>query len=452
MTKNLDHAFDQYLKNHEADILKAIPKFNERLEKTRFRYGRFTIPTFYKPLFLTAKQISLLKRVSSTISRIINTATRLYFEEGHLSTLYKMNPEAAELIKIDPGYSQSVVLSRYDALLEGESLKLVELNCDAPAGAAYGDHVENVFLSEEPLQDFVREQHLIKSERIQNLLGSLLEAYEEFGGYETPNIAIVDWRSARTQAEFEFIKDFFESKGYATTIADPRELKFKGGKLYHKNMRINIVYRRALFEELVERLDEVQDLIKAYRERAICMVNSLRSRIASTKAMLSILTNPDYDHFFTDSENKVKHDHLPWTRRIVDAESFYGHKKMFLIDFLKDEKESLILKPSSGYGGRDVNIGCETPDSDWNVVIDKALKGDWVVQEYVNIPIMTVPEIINNKLDFAYKKYNFNLLVFGGKYAGGFARLSSESVINVARGGGLVTALETDAPPERFGA
>jgi len=74
------------------------------------------------------------------------------------------------------------------------------------------------------------------------------------------------------------------------------------------------------------------------------------------------------------------------------------------------------------------------------------------MQKYVNIPIITVPEIVNDKLDFAYKKYNFNLLVFGGRYAGGFARLSSESVINVARGGGLVTALETDAPPERFGA
>ena len=79
----------------------------------------------------------------------------------------------------------------------------------------------------------------------------------------------------------------------------------------------------------------------------------------------------------------------------------------------------------------------------------KLLKSDWVVQEYVNIPIMTVPEVINGKLDFAYKKYNFNLLVFGDKYAGGFTRLSDESVINVARGGGLVPALATDALLEK---
>jgi len=450
MAKNLDHAYDQYLKANEAEIVKAIPRFTERLEKTGFNYGRFTIPTFYKSLFLSARQVQLMKRVSSSIMRVINMATRLYFEEGHLSYVYRINPEAADLIKIDPGYSQNVVLARFDALLEGESLKLVELNCDAPAGAAYGDHAENVFLSEEPLQTFIRENELLKSERIHSLLNALLEAYEEFGGYETPNIAIVDWRSTRTMAEFEFIKSILESKGYKTIIADPRELKYKGGKLYHKNFRIHLIYRRCHFDELVDRLDEVQDMIRAYKERAVCMVNPLRSRIASTKALLSILTNPQFDHFFTDSENKIKRDHIPWTRRLSDFEDFYGGKKVYIIDFLKDEKETLVLKPSVGFGGRDVFIGGETPDKEWNAAIDKAIKNDWVVQEYINIPIMTVPEIVNKKLDFAYKKYNFNMLVYGSRYAGGYSLLSNESVINVARGGGLIPALGTESENDRF--
>ena len=90
---------------------------------------------------------------------------------------------------------------------------------------------------------------------------------------------------------------------------------------------------------------------------------------------------------------------------------------------------------------------------DWNAVVDKALKeGDWVIQEQVSVPAMTVPEIVNQKLDFVYKKFNFNMLVFGGKYAGSFVRLSDESVINVATGGGLMPALWSDVAPEHFGA
>ena len=450
-SKNLDHFYDEYLKAHSSEVIPAISKLPERLKKTFFRYGRFTIPTFYKPHFLTSKQEHLAKRTSASLSKVINTAARLYFEESHLSHMFKINPDAAELIKIDPGYSQAVIFARFDGFLEGESLKMIEFNCDAPAGMAYTDQLEEILFSEDPLKSFFKEHQLKASSRVDFILAALLEAYEEFGGYENPQIAIVDWRHVRTGPEFEYLKNAFEAKGYKTTIADPRDLKYKGGKLYHKGFRVHVIYRRVIFDELLERLDEVEDMIKAYKDRAVCMVNPLRSRLASTKALLSILTNSEYNHFFTESENKLKKEFIPWTRRLTDAEDFYGGKKIYLIDFLKDEKDTLVLKPSSSFGGRDVVMGRETRDEDWNAAIDKALKGDWVVQEYVNIPIMTVPIVVNGKLDFAYKKYNFNALVFGGKYAGGFTRLSDESMINVARGGGLIPSIAAEHIPERFG-
>lgn len=449
MSKNLDYAFDEYLKAHEGEVIPAIEHFPKKLEKTSFRYGRFTIPTFYKMHLVTARQEHLLKHVTGTITQIINTAIRLYFEESHLSHVFRLNPEAADLIKIDPGFSRGVVFSRFDTLMEGESLRLVEFDCDAPAGAGYTDELESSLLHEEPLRPFVEENNLKSISRVQEVLDALLQAYEEFGGYETPNIAIVDWRNVRTLTECEYLKNFFEAKGYKATVADPRELKYKSGKLYHKNFKVDLILRRAVFDELLERLDEIQDFVKAYRDRAVCLVNPLRARLAGTKAILSILTNPEFDHFFTENENKIKREHLPWTRRLMDAEDFYGRKKIYLIDFLKDEKETLVLKPSVSYGGKGVTIGKETPDNVWNETIDKALKGDWVVQEFVNIPIMTVPVVINRRLDFAYKKYNFSVLAYGGKFSGGFARLSDESVINVAKGGGLIPSVSSETVPER---
>ena len=454
MTANLDYAYDQYLKTHEARAVPAIDRFKGKLQSPAFAYGRFTVPAFYKAYFVTPKQQHLLKRAASSFSQILNKTARLYFEEAQMKSHFRLSPEAEELVKIDPGYSQHVVFSRFDALLEGESLKLLEFNCDAPAGAAYTDQLESAFLSEELVWPFAEEHHLVASERVQSILMTLLSVYEEFGGYETPQIAIVDWRHARTTAEFEYMKSHFESKGYKTTIADPRELQYKGGKLYHKGFRVHLVYRRVIFDELLERLDEVQDLLRAYKDKAVCVVNPLRSRLASSKSIFSLLTTPEFDRFFTENENAMKRQHLPWTRCLSDAEDFYGHRKVFLIDFLKDEKDTVVLKPSgSSHGARRVHIGRETPDGDWNAVVDKALKEEnWVIQEQVPVPAITVPDIVNQKLDFIYKKYNFNMLVFGGKYAGGFVRLSDESVINVATGGGLMPALWSDAAPEHFGA
>jgi len=454
MTANLDYAYDQYLKTHEARAIPALGRFKEKLKNPAFAYGRFTVPAFYKAYFVTPKQQHLLKRTASAFSQILNKTARLYFEEAQMKPHFHLSPEAEELVKIDPGYSQHVVFSRFDALLEGEGLKLLEFNCDAPAGAAYTDQLEASFLSEELIWPFAEEHHLAASERVQGILSTLLSVYEEFGGYETPQIAIVDWRHARTTPEFEHMKSHFESKGYKTTIADPRELQYKGGKLYHKGFRVHLIYRRATFDELLERLDEVQDLLRAYKDKAICMVNPLRSKLVSSKSVFSLLTTPEFDRFFTENENEMKRLHLPWTRCLSDAEDFYGHRKVFLIDFLKDEKDTVVLKPSgSSHGARRVHIGRETPDGDWNAVVDKALKeGDWVIQEQVPVPVITVPDLVNQKLDFIYKKFNFNMLVFGGKYAGGFVRLSDESVINVATGGGLMPALWSDVAPEHFGA
>ncbi len=450
MTANLDYAYDQYLKAQESRAVPALLQFKEKLKNPAFAYGRFTVPAFYKAYFVTPKQQHLLKRAASTFSQILNKTARLYFEEAQTKSHFRLSPEAEELVKIDPGYSQPVVFSRFDALLEGESLKFLKFNCDAPDGAAYTDQLESAFLSEELIWPFAEEHHLAASERVQSILSTLLSVYEEFGGYETPQIAIVDWRHARATAEAEHMKSHFESKGYKTTIADPRELQYKGGKLYHKGFRVHLIYRRVIFDEILERLDEVQDLLRAYKDKAVCVVNPLRSRLASSKAVFSLLTTPEFDRFFTENENEMKRQHLPWTRCLSDAEDFYGHRKVFLIDFLKDEKDTVVLKPSgSSHGARRVHIGKETPDAEWNAAVDRALKEeDWVIQEQVPVPAMTVPEVVNQTLDLVYKKYNFNLLVFGGKYSGGFVRLSDESVVNVATGGGLMPAIWADVPPE----
>ena len=449
LSRNVDHAYDQYLAKYEPKALQAITRFQEKLQQSFVKFGRFTIPSFLKAYFITPKQEKLLKSISDPFYSLLNKATSLYFTEPELAGHFRFTREMEELIKIDPGLSRNVIISRFDGFLEGESLKFLELNCDSPSGMGYGDMLEQIIFESELLGDFFKEFPCKREERSAKVLSALLSAYEEFGGYENPTIAIVDWRTVRTKAELESLKIFFEGKGYKTTLADPRDLRYKGGKLYHGNFKIDLVYRRVAFLEVVEKLEELQDFLKAYRDRAICMVNPLRAFLATSKAVLSFLTNPAYMRFFTDRENQVKREHLPWTRRIADAENFYGGHTDYLIDFLKDEKDSLVLKPAEDSSGRDVIVGSEARDEDWNLAIDKALKSSWVVQEFVAQPKMTVPVVVNGKLDFAYKKVNLSVFVCDGKFSGGLSRLSDETVINVSRGGGLIPLVASEETVNR---
>lgn len=440
-SRNVDYTYEQYLLSNQKVMLEAIRQFEDKLHHSYVKYGRFTIPTFFKPHFISPKQARLVHTACDSIVRMMDRVTDLYLHDPTLKEHFALSPEADELVRVDPGYSRSVAIARLDCFLEGESLRFMEFNCDSPGGIGYTDALEQLFFEVEELKDFWKDVHIQREQRAQKLLEALLGVYEEFGGYETPQIAIVDWKTVRTKPEFEILKLFFEEKGYKTTIADPRDLKYKSGKLYHGNFRIDLLYRRVIFNELLEKMRDVSDFIRAYQDRAVCVVNPLRSRLGSSKALLSIFTNPGYDKLFSAKENEIKRQHIPWTRRVVDAEKFYGGKKIFLIDFLKDEKETLVLKPADAYGGKDVTIGPETRDEEWNHTIDKALKSHWVVQEFMNIPLMMVPKVVNHKIEFIAKKLNTGCFVFNGAYAGSLSRLSDDSVINVSRGGGLVPAV-----------
>ena len=79
----------------------------------------------------------------------------------------------------------------------------------------------------------------------------------------------------------------------------------------------------------------------------------------------------------------------------------------------------------------------------WRALATRALASeeDWVVQEYVSIPTMTVPVVTGDQMQLVEKKVNVNPFILQGAFAGAVARLSDRSVINVSAGGGLVPAI-----------
>jgi len=223
-SQNLDNTYDQFLRDHEKKVVPAISAFEESLHHSNVKFGRFTIPTFLKPHLITTRQSKLLHSVGDSLVRMIDRVVNLYFHESMFKDTVSLTPEAEELVRIDPGFSRTAVLVRLDAFLSGEDVLFMEFNCDSPAGMGYSDSLEKVLFEVDELKDFFNQYHFQREIRSQKLLQGLLGAYEEFGGFETPQIAIIDWKTVRTKPEFETIKSYFEEKGYKTIIADPREL------------------------------------------------------------------------------------------------------------------------------------------------------------------------------------------------------------------------------------
>ncbi len=441
----ISRQFDQIIQSHPRKAVDAMSFYTAEMERRDCMFGDDVIPSFLRPVFVSPYQVEELNAVLGHIMSVLEKVTRLYFTDPELREYFYIEPKAAELLEIDHGYNRNIVISRPDAFLTAESLRFVEFNCDSPAGPGFSDVQEEILREAFPLSDMRDTVTFGSIQRRKMLLKALLDCFQEFAGKTAePRIAIIDWKEVKTVNEFCVLKKYFEEQGVATTIADPRELKFVNGRLEHNGFPINLIYRRAIFRELMERYDEVQDFIKAYKAGKVCVVNPFRSRLASIKAVLAIVTNSKrFRHLFTDEENKVIKRHVPWTRRVLDKETTIDGKEVSLINHVITHRENLVLKPTDSYGGKDVLIGRETGQDEWEALIKRIAldRQDWVVQRFVDITRIRVPVEDSGGINYVEKKFNINPFVFNGEYAGSIARYSDKSVINVSAGGGLVPVI-----------
>src|SRR6202008_721384 len=174
----------------------------------------------------------------------------------------------------------------------------------------------------------------------EHMLDALLTIYRRVRpGDARPGIAIVDYKGLPTQREFELFKEYFESRGYAATIADPRDLELREGKLHHGDFRIDLVYRRVLTTELLEKIDECQAFVEAYKTGAAVFVNSFRTKYVHKKMLFGVLTDERHQRYFSDEEREAVRRSVPWTRRIEQTQTTYNNETVDLLEFVREKRD-----------------------------------------------------------------------------------------------------------------
>jgi uncharacterized circularly permuted ATP-grasp superfamily protein len=277
------------------------------------------------------------------------------------------------------------------------------------------------------------------------LLATLLECYREAGGREEhPSIAVVDYEDVPTRVEHHMVREYVESRGYPALVCDPRHLTYEGGRLRLGNRAIDIVYKRLLVNELLERRDEVRALLEAVRDRAVVIVNPFRCKPVHKKAIFAVLTDDTVQSQLTTEERAAIRAHVPWTRRVQEDRTSHGGGEIDLPAFILDHRESLVMKPNDEYGGKGVFIGWEMTDAEWGRALEEALASSFVVQERVQVDRQEFPVLEPREgsdratLRFGEFVVDLDPYVFAGGVEGFLTRLSATSLANVTSGAGSV--------------
>jgi hypothetical protein len=427
----------------------SVSQLKSGLEERKLTFGGRPLCNVLRPHFFTRKQFDYVQGVCMALTTAMDQLGAVIMSEDPAQAAERerlirdlaLIPEEIRLLKYDTGYKAYSAHSRLDSFLSPEegTLHFVEYNAESPAGAAYEEGLGDLFESLPVMQEFSKRFTVSRDLLKGKLLSMLLNNYREYLGdkpYKHPNIAIVDWAGVPTLTEFQLLQEYFAGEGIKSIIVEPNQFEYRDGRLWAGDFEVDLVFKRVLASELLERAGDVQPLLRAYEDGAICMINSFRCKIYHKKMIFGLLTDEANAHYFTREQQEYIARHIPWTRRVRQGKTTYKGQEIDLESFVMENRDRLVLKPNDEYGGKGITIGWESDPASWKAAWDTALLDPYVVQEKVTVSKEPYPTIQENMIIFAERLVDCDPYIFEGKVAGTLTRLSAAAILNVTAGTG----------------
>ncbi len=441
-----------YMRDGQADVIRVLPC----------------------PITALPDQMSYLHYVSQTIQNALKRLPELYMQDFSVREVLRLTPPEEQWL-LDcwgPSHQETnPIFGRLDAVCDfsspmwKDSLKFVEPNMSGIGG------LHLVPMCERMVADLVfplltawdADLQLESCPDIRELLIQEVLDHLEAIGRKASNLCFVEPKFASSGIdEQQVLAEYFHSRhGMKMLHADPTELELRGDEVYYDGERVDVAYRDYTVLDLVALEAAGKDVRPM---RALFKQNRMISSIAAEldqKSCFEIFTDSQFaqKHFSTD-ERTVFRRHVLWTRILSDRRTTLPEGPQGdLLEYVREERETLVLKPNRSYGGEGVLLGLAVTQEEWEQAIERGVADParWVVQQRAAIPVSEFPVIdadgtvhfepFYTVMGFAPSKYGLAIM----------GRASQKQVVNVAQRGGMC-ALAVGHPrrrlvgPERWGA
>jgi hypothetical protein len=433
-------AIDAYHDLLSADVVAdSQAVLDAQIRKRDLFFGDRPLCTVLRPRFMSPAQYRLLQRRAAALLGAFGRAHAAAVADPIVRAQFRLTPWEEEFVLDDPGFPWPSPVSRLDAFFAGDDgLRFTEYNAETPAGPSFNDVLTEVFYALPAMREFLRGWDVRPIPARHNILHALLSAYEAWSGMRAlPRIAVLDWLDVPTRREFTLFQEYAERQGIRCIVADPRHAELRGGKLIFDGAPVDLIYKRVLISELIERCGVDHAVVRAVRQRAVCMVNPFACKILHKKASLAVLTDERNTALYTPQERDAIAAHVPWTRVVEERRTTHGGTPVDLVPFIVEHKDQLVLKPNDEYGGKGIVLGWDVDDSAWAEALRTALREPYIVQERVALPSEPYPSVVDDRLLVADRMLDTAPYVVYGQYVDGcLTRLSTAALLNVTAGGG----------------
>jgi hypothetical protein len=452
-----------------AALMHEIREESRRRHLVYLRDGEVdTVHVLPCPVTVLPDQATYIHIVSLTIQNALKRLPELYMQDFAVREILQLTPEEDEWLWKCWGPSHrenNPIFGRLDAMVDfvspmwKDSLRYVEPNLSGIGGLHLVPTCDGVVadLVLPLLREIDAEVQLEATPDIRQLLMQEVLDHTEAVGRTGRNVCFVEPKYAGSgpDEQEELARYFHERFGTVVMHADPAELTLSGKEVYYNGEVVDVAYRDYAVADL---MDLERQGVNVEPMRALFRQNRIISSIAAEldqKSCWEVLTDPELTRkYYSADERAVFRRHILWTRILGDRRTQLPDGTTGpLLEHVRAEQETLVLKPNRSYGGQGVVVGPVVTRSEWDAALDRALadKERWVVQQLASIPVREFPVIDDQGavhiepfyvvMGFAPTKYGLSMM----------ARASQKQVVNVAQRGGMCAVMVGHAPGRLHG-
>src|SRR5699024_10270650 len=322
-----DKYVNEYLniiKEDEEFYYKDYLDMQEKVRNSSAIYKGQPIPVTYQGLYYDEENKKDYQYMSDMLMSITRKITKKYIEDENYRKHFKFDKRLENLIIHDPGYDVPVPIGRYDVFYSGrDNFKFVEFNTDGSSAMNEDNTIGQIMLQTKAIKEMEKRYNykMTNVDLINSWAKISLDLYQRNKKTDKiPNVAIVDALEIGTPYEFREFKKAYEKLGAKCEIVDIKDLEYRDNKLVYKDFDIDLVYRRIVTVELMERYDEIKPFIDAYYDNDFMMIGSFRSQIMHYKLTYKIFRLEDTRSILSDKENEFLDKHIPYTEEFKTKE------------------------------------------------------------------------------------------------------------------------------------
>ncbi|WP_354644178.1 hypothetical protein [Kitasatospora camelliae] len=395
--------------------------------------ARRAAPRLTRPVFLDAGQVERLHRdIAALYDLLMALPERLTGGDltryGALLGLTGPQIEAARRTA-RPGTPR---LARPDVYWTEDGFRVLEMNATSALGGVGISWQARLHLADPAVRAFVDARGLRCLDTMSLLADEVRACCERRGHAGTlPVVAVVDSPAGydADPASSEFVAMMYAERGFTARAADAGRLRRRDGGLWLDGLRVDVVHRMFLLEELVSESDAAafEEVFRAQEADEVLMMLPLDVEALCGKSALAVLSDQRHRAVLSEEERALVDRVLPWTGSMDAGKLLVDGEEVDPLDHCLAHREDLVLKPSWMHGGIGVLPGWTVPEREWRERVTAALGGPYVVQRRV----VPAPELFRSEETGALEPWVLNWGVF---------------LVGDAFGGVQVRGLRADAP------